>query len=254
MCRSAADAAIVLGAIAGADPRDPTALHGCRCPTMLAADRWQACSGMRIGFDRAMLDGLDADVTARARRCARACSARLGATILDVALPAGFDEAALDWVPLLRGRDAPSRTRRPIPRAPSEYGTGLAGLIDAGRRCRGTDYQRISLRRARLHRRAHRGCSAPVDLLLVPAMPMPRRARGAWRRSAGSGRSWPRAALHRAVRHVRASDPDPAGRFDDGRLPVGVQFVGRHLGEAAILRVGRAFQRATDWHRRHPKV
>ena len=36
-------------------------------------------------------------------------------------------------------------------------------------------------------------------------------------------------------------------------LPVAVQFVGKHLGEADICRAGRAFQRVTDWHRRHPR-
>ena len=42
--------------------------------------------------------------------------------------------------------------------------------------------------------------------------------------------------------------------FTDGGLPIGAQFVGKHLGEPAIVRVGRAFQRVTEWHRRHPKV
>jgi amidase len=37
-------------------------------------------------------------------------------------------------------------------------------------------------------------------------------------------------------------------------LPVAVQFVGKHLGEVQICRAGRAFQRATDWHRRHPRI
>ena len=42
--------------------------------------------------------------------------------------------------------------------------------------------------------------------------------------------------------------------FTAAGLPIGAQFVGRPLGEPAIVRVGRAFQRATEWHRRHPKV
>jgi aspartyl-tRNA(Asn)/glutamyl-tRNA(Gln) amidotransferase subunit A len=43
----------------------------------------------------------------------------------------------------------------------------------------------------------------------------------------------------------------PAG-FSAAGLPLGVQFVGRPLGEGAILALGRLFQRATDWHRRTP--
>ena len=42
--------------------------------------------------------------------------------------------------------------------------------------------------------------------------------------------------------------------FTTKGLPVAVQFVGQHLGEADICRAGRAFQRVTDFHRRHPKM
>ena len=45
----------------------------------------------------------------------------------------------------------------------------------------------------------------------------------------------------------------PVG-FTSAGLPIGAQFVGRLLGEAAIVRTGRAFQRVTDWHRRHPAI
>jgi amidase len=43
-------------------------------------------------------------------------------------------------------------------------------------------------------------------------------------------------------------------RFTGKGLPIGAQFIGRHLGEASIVRVARAFQRVTDWHRRHPRL
>jgi amidase len=42
--------------------------------------------------------------------------------------------------------------------------------------------------------------------------------------------------------------------FTGKGLPVAVQFVGKQLGEVEICRAGRAFQRVTDWHRRHPRV
>ena len=43
----------------------------------------------------------------------------------------------------------------------------------------------------------------------------------------------------------------PAGTGDGG-LPLAVQFVGRPLGEARILALGKRFQEVTDWHRRRP--
>ncbi len=45
----------------------------------------------------------------------------------------------------------------------------------------------------------------------------------------------------------------PAG-FSDNGLPVGVQLLGRPFDEATLLRIGRAFQHVTDWHRRTPDL
>ena len=37
-------------------------------------------------------------------------------------------------------------------------------------------------------------------------------------------------------------------------FPVGFQIAGARFGEATVLRVGHAFQEATQWHRRRPPV
>ena len=37
-------------------------------------------------------------------------------------------------------------------------------------------------------------------------------------------------------------------------LPLGMQIVGRPFGEATILRVGHAYERATEWHTRRPPL
>jgi aspartyl-tRNA(Asn)/glutamyl-tRNA(Gln) amidotransferase subunit A len=42
----------------------------------------------------------------------------------------------------------------------------------------------------------------------------------------------------------------PCG-FHDG-LPLGVQLIGPHFAERAVLETGALYQRDTDWHRRHP--
>ena len=43
----------------------------------------------------------------------------------------------------------------------------------------------------------------------------------------------------------------PAGFSRDG-LPIGVQLIGKPFGEAGLIRIGHAFQRTTDWHRKVP--
>jgi Asp-tRNA(Asn)/Glu-tRNA(Gln) amidotransferase A subunit family amidase len=45
----------------------------------------------------------------------------------------------------------------------------------------------------------------------------------------------------------------PCG-FSTSGLPIGLQVAGRHLEEATILRIGHAYQQATDWHTRHPSL
>jgi amidase len=44
------------------------------------------------------------------------------------------------------------------------------------------------------------------------------------------------------------------GGFTAKGLPLSFQLVGRHLGEALLVRVGHAYQQATSWHRRHPSL
>jgi len=45
----------------------------------------------------------------------------------------------------------------------------------------------------------------------------------------------------------------PCG-FTEKNLPVGLQFIGRAGDDAAVLEAGQTFQRATQWHRKHPRL
>jgi aspartyl-tRNA(Asn)/glutamyl-tRNA(Gln) amidotransferase subunit A len=42
--------------------------------------------------------------------------------------------------------------------------------------------------------------------------------------------------------------------FGRNGLPLGMQILGRPFGEPTILRVGHAYERATEWHRRRPTL
>jgi aspartyl-tRNA(Asn)/glutamyl-tRNA(Gln) amidotransferase subunit A len=42
--------------------------------------------------------------------------------------------------------------------------------------------------------------------------------------------------------------------FGRNGLPLGMQIVGRPFEEATLLRIGHAYERATDWHRRRPPL
>ena len=42
--------------------------------------------------------------------------------------------------------------------------------------------------------------------------------------------------------------------FGRNGLPLGMQILGRPFGESAILRIGHAYEQATEWHRRRPTL
>ena len=45
----------------------------------------------------------------------------------------------------------------------------------------------------------------------------------------------------------------PCG-FDASGLPIGLQLLGAPFTEERVLRLGQAYQQATDWHRRSPAL
>jgi aspartyl-tRNA(Asn)/glutamyl-tRNA(Gln) amidotransferase subunit A len=42
--------------------------------------------------------------------------------------------------------------------------------------------------------------------------------------------------------------------FGPNGLPTGIQFTGKVWSEARLLSLAHAYQQATDWHRRRPKL
>ena len=73
-----------------------------------------------------------------------------------------------------------------------------------------------------------------------------------------SSSAW--AQVQAAVAAAAVPDPDPAfslsipAGFTKSGLPVGMQIVGRSFDEAMLVRIGAAFQRATDHHQKVPKL
>ena len=45
----------------------------------------------------------------------------------------------------------------------------------------------------------------------------------------------------------------PCG-FTQSKLPVGIQFLGTHLSEQLLFKVGHAYEQMTEWHKQHPKM
>ena len=250
IARSAADAAVILGAIAGSDPDDPTASLD-PVPDYLAGID-DGVRGLRIGIDRALIGaGADADMVAATEEATTVLS-RLGAVVRNVAFPSP-DAVVRDAIPLC-GAEAAVNHEATYPSRSTEYGPVLAALLEAGRVLNGAAVIKILMRRNDFRGRLN-SLFREIDLLIVPAMNIaaPRLV------DAAPARRTP-ASIEARLRFTAPFNMSghptltlPGGKTVDG-LPVGFQIVGRHMEEVLMLRAGHAFQKATDWNRRRPPI
>ena len=250
MARSAVDCGAMLGAIAGVDPNDPTAVLE-PVPDYLAG-LTGSLKGIRIGVDpRWTSEGVDADAT-RVFQDALRVAADLGAKIQEIAFPDATDMVT-DWFPLCAVETAVAHEAT-YPARKSEYGPGLAGLIELGLQQSGTDYQKIVLRRENF-RGSVRALFEKVDLLAVPAQTFaaPTLAKMA---TLGENAELIAGLLRFSCPFDMTGSPSITlpGGFTESGGPVAFQFIGRHFDEASLVAAGDAYQRVTDWHRRHPSL
>jgi amidase len=250
MTRSAADAAALLGVIAGADADDPTATQD-PVPDYLGGIG-EGVRGLRVGIDRALIAaGADVDMV-RAAEEAAAVLTQAGALLREVNFPSP-DEVARAALPLCAVETAVAHEATFPLRAP-EYGPVLAGLLESGRALDGLTVAKILLRREAFRGQLN-ALFCDIDLLIVPAM----NAAAPTLEEMAPARRTP-AAVEARIRLTAPFNMSghptitlPGGKTESG-LPVGFQIVGRHMEEALILRAGQAFQQATDWHRCRPPI
>jgi len=85
------------------------------------------------------------------------------------------------------------------------------------------------------------------DALLTPTLPIVATPIAEVDEAATPLATWTRAANYLGACALSL----PAGFSAEG-LPIGVQLIGAPFADATLVRIGRAFQEATDWHRRRP--
>ena len=248
MTRSAADAAAMLQAIAGLDPKDPTTL---RAPVPdYGADLGGGMAGLKVGVAPAFVAlSTDAD-TLRALSDAEATLRGLGAAIVEIDFPDAVQMLA-DWFPQCAVETAVVHEVT-YPSRKTEYGEGLAGFIDLAEGVTAADMQKMALRRLAFRQHVE-ALFDTIDLLLLPVQGLAAPTMELFGRLA-LDETLMNALLRYSCIFDLTGNPVltiPAG-FTAAQQPIGLQLVGRHLDEALILRAGHAFQHVSDWHRRHP--
>jgi amidase len=250
MTRCAADAAAMLGAIAGSDPKDPTAVLD-PVPNYLAVVG-QGVRGLRIGVDAAWNgDGVDATAQAVLSEATEVFRT-LGASIVDVRFP-DVTQAIADWY-LNCAVEAAVAHAASYPARKDEYGPILAMVIETGHALSSADYQKILLRRLALRGRVA-ALFGTVELLLTPVHPFAPLTLATMRTLGEQPELISKLQRYTCpfdmTGHPTITLP---GGFAEAGLPIAFQLVAANLDETTLVRAGAAFQGATSWHRRHPSV
>lgn len=260
LTRSVADAAIMLEAIAGFDPSDPTSLRA-PVPNM-REELGRGVAGLRIGFDRAYaLDGVDRGL-ARAIEAAADELRRLGAEIVDVKVP-DLSRVLATW-PVICAAEAVEAHRAHYPSRANEYGAYFREFLDMGARADAATLTDARAIRQEFSER-FRVVLSTVDAVLSPAAGAPfevdsalqYESMTAWnsestRRNQRLGITTPNTAF--TFPHSLAGTPAlalPCGVSPAG-IPYAMQLAGSPLGEATLCRIGQAYEDATRWNELHP--
>jgi aspartyl-tRNA(Asn)/glutamyl-tRNA(Gln) amidotransferase subunit A len=244
MCRSVADAALLLSGMAGYDPRDSTSVE-VPIADYTAALRAKVAA-LRLGAPRApFCSELDPEIEASFKE-ALGVLGRLTAGVREVSLQPISDMMA----PNIIFAENYAFHAPYFAKSPQLYHPTISRNLRRGSEVTAAAYIQ-SRRELDEARRVIGAAFSNVDLLITPTTPVPP------------------PTIEEAVRLgietelIRNTSPFnvyglpsisvPCG-FTRSGLPIGLQISGPRFGEAKVLTLAHAYEQATDWHTRRPNV
>jgi aspartyl-tRNA(Asn)/glutamyl-tRNA(Gln) amidotransferase subunit A len=266
LTRDVTDCAIMLGALAGHDPKDSTSVDT-PVPDYVA-DLAGGVKGLKIGLPREyFIAGLDADVQ-KSMDAAIETYRRLGAEFVDISLPHTAYAVATYY--LIATAEASSNLARYDGVRFGHRAEAAAGLLDMYTKSRSEGFGAEVKRRIMLGTYALSSgyydayyvkaqkvrtlimndfitAFKEVDFMLTPVAPTP-----AFK--IGEKINDPLQMYLSDIFTIPVNLAGtcamslPAG-FSAAGLPIGVQLIGKPFGEETILRSGYAFEQATEWHK-----
>src|SRR5437899_7860987 len=197
---------------------------------------------------------LDAAMDAAVRAAARILEG-LGAEIVSVRVP--DPRPVVDVSNVIARAESAAVHARIARERPHELQPAVRARLEVGFHLTAHDYHQALRLRTRYARVFVAEVFAEVDALLAPVIPEPAPALDAVK--AGTVDE----VVMRMGRFSRLTRPFnglglpalsvPCGFSEDGR-PLALQVVGRPFDEATVLRLGHAYERATDWITRRPAL
>ena len=245
MCRTVADAALLLGAIAGYDPRETTSIDA-PVPDYTRALRTKV-SGLRLGTPRALFfDQLNPEISAAVDKAIDVLS-KLTSGVQDVRLPAYENPPVL-------AAEAYAYHLPYFSKTPELYQPFTRARIESGAKISAPAYIQGRRELDRL-RRAVEETFATVDLLITPTTPVPPASIEDAKLDVPPAGNVPSSLRNTAPFDIYGlpTISIPCG-FTSSGLPIGIQISGPHLGELQVLALAHAYEQATDWHTRRPAL
>jgi aspartyl-tRNA(Asn)/glutamyl-tRNA(Gln) amidotransferase subunit A len=257
MTRTVMDTALMLRAMAGPDPRDPHSL-GLAAPDFVAAARPEGnLQGMRIAW-RPLLgnDRLDREVRAACQEALLALEA-LGAVIEQI--DDEFRSTEPIWLVLTQSFWN-ARFRRHVGQFGNRMSDTLVRQMDTGAAHSAVALQEAMFERTRVFREIE-GWFQQFDLVATPtlsrtALPIDHdffeqiEVDGV--RCGTVRQSWYPYTLPFNLSGSPAVTL-PCGFAGDG-LPIGLQLIGPHLGDAKLLRTAALYEAARPWSDKRPDI
>ncbi len=251
LAQTAADCAMIMGAIAGPDPLDPTTLNA---PAWDMRKALEAPKGLTIGVPTSFyVDDLEPDVAAALDSTLEAMT-ELGHSIVKVDLP---DQTLVAAAALLvLAVEATACHAAMLRERPQDYGAQVKARLENGLAYSAVEYLE-ALRRRGPALAAHLEAMGKADVIVAPASRAV--APGIVDTDVGGGPN-AEATIVGITRFMRPVNylglpvmSVPSGFAQDG-MPIGMQLIGRPFGDETLTALGIAFQRLTDYHEDMPKL
>ncbi|MFI1929185.1 amidase [Streptomyces sp. NPDC020330] len=239
LTRTVQDAALVLSATAGHDPRDPASVAGPTLDGFPGGD----LRGLKVGVPRNHYFDRVAPEVEESVRGAIERLAELGAELVDVEIPMARYIQAVQWG--LMVPEATAYHERSLRAAPDLYAADVRILLEAGVLTSAGDYLRAQRARAMM-RDAWARMFDGIDVLAAPTVPMTAAEAGQEAVEWADGTteavsdSYVRLCAPANITGVPALSL-PVGH-DRAGLPIGMQLMARAFRDATVLRVGRVYE------------
>ncbi|MFN0074481.1 MAG: amidase [Chloroflexota bacterium] len=247
MTRTVADTALILQAIAGYDPDDAASAQ---VPIPAYSRALSGSSrGIRVGVPRSFIEsagGLEPAVLAAFNESLQTLR-ELGAEMSEIEIPGIEHAEAIQSTIMLA--EAVAYHEQPLKEQKALYSRGFLERVRPAIFHSATDY--IHAQRGRtMFCRSMSEVLTRVDVIATPTMI---RTAPTFREEA-EGRSPLRGQFNRVFNATgQPSLSIPCG-FDPKGMPIGLLISGRAFEETTVLRLGDAYERATEWHLNHPEL